>query len=461
MLATLKKMGTPLIPFLGASLCFSFKGIVNPFVASDVWILAGVLAPLLVLGLQRMHLSVSRPGVFLAFSVVGSLGVALSFCVPMGSDALQVVGLCMTNVAYVVLLIAWTERYARLDISSMVIVVAGTYIVGSLLYFAISFVPTSLVPGIVVCLPLFSALLFAMSGQAARYHVRDGRARNIANESKSFLPGRLLILMAAYSLVYGAISNYGSAASNILSAGFVGLLLLLVLAIWGQRASLHAAFRLLLPLMMVGLAALQFCDNRDFFVNCALSTCYGLAEVVAICMLCDIAHRFQQSATELNAWMRLVIGSAFFMGKVLDGMLHVGDAAFGVVQIGASLLAVAASMAWLTENYDLKDAKPCMGAATETTLNAGEDSREKPQADLVKTFVKTRCEGLSRDYHLTTRESEVLLLLGFGLTAGLIEKELTLSESTVKTHIRHIYSKLGIHSRDELKYLLRVDGSEF
>lgn len=50
---------------------------------------------------------------------------------------------------------------------------------------------------------------------------------------------------------------------------------------------------------------------------------------------------------------------------------------------------------------------------------------------------------------LTPREREVLTLLTQGLDGATIAKELFLSPATVRNHIQHILTKLGVHSRAE------------
>jgi DNA-binding NarL/FixJ family response regulator len=50
---------------------------------------------------------------------------------------------------------------------------------------------------------------------------------------------------------------------------------------------------------------------------------------------------------------------------------------------------------------------------------------------------------------LTARESEVLDLLGGGLSNKMIARELHISEHTVKFHISSLYSKLGVSNRAE------------
>jgi len=63
-------------------------------------------------------------------------------------------------------------------------------------------------------------------------------------------------------------------------------------------------------------------------------------------------------------------------------------------------------------------------------------------------------ECLSR-YHLSKREIEVVRLLILGLSNMEISKQMLISESTVKKHIYHIYSKAGVKSRTQLMALLQ------
>jgi DNA-binding NarL/FixJ family response regulator len=48
---------------------------------------------------------------------------------------------------------------------------------------------------------------------------------------------------------------------------------------------------------------------------------------------------------------------------------------------------------------------------------------------------------------LTSRELEVLVLIGRGKTNGEIAAELFVSEGTVKTHINHLFTKLRLRDR--------------
>ena len=61
-------------------------------------------------------------------------------------------------------------------------------------------------------------------------------------------------------------------------------------------------------------------------------------------------------------------------------------------------------------------------------------------------------------FGLTAREAEVLALLADGADAAAVASQLVVSLSTANTHIRHIYAKLGIHSRQELMARLALVG---
>ena len=89
----------------------------------------------------------------------------------------------------------------------------------------------------------------------------------------------------------------------------------------------------------------------------------------------------------------------------------------------------------------------------------GIDAVESSGNDAQARYAR-RCGELSITYHLTTRESEILLLLGRGHTSVFVADELTVAELTVRSHRKNIYRKLGVTSREELFKLLDEGLSE-
>lgn len=60
------------------------------------------------------------------------------------------------------------------------------------------------------------------------------------------------------------------------------------------------------------------------------------------------------------------------------------------------------------------------------------------------------CANYIKKGRLTPREAEVFIMLARGHSPAYVAGELTLSDSTIRTHVRNIYKKLNITSREEL-----------
>jgi DNA-binding CsgD family transcriptional regulator len=80
------------------------------------------------------------------------------------------------------------------------------------------------------------------------------------------------------------------------------------------------------------------------------------------------------------------------------------------------------------------------------------------KSDLPSTQTPTgdteRARELARERGLTAKECEVLEMMLQGESRKQIAAELHVSENTVKTHVKHIYEKLGVGGREEIQALL-------
>lgn len=65
-----------------------------------------------------------------------------------------------------------------------------------------------------------------------------------------------------------------------------------------------------------------------------------------------------------------------------------------------------------------------------------------------------RIARLAAQAGLSPRETEVLGFVGRGHSSVYVAKTLLISESTVYTHVRNLYRKLGVGTREELIQLL-------
>ena len=76
-------------------------------------------------------------------------------------------------------------------------------------------------------------------------------------------------------------------------------------------------------------------------------------------------------------------------------------------------------------------------------------------AEAMRASLEKRCKTVADRFDCTPREREILVLLAQNYRAPYIAEKLVVSQSTVKTHMRNLYGKLGVHSQAEL--LLRLE----
>lgn len=85
----------------------------------------------------------------------------------------------------------------------------------------------------------------------------------------------------------------------------------------------------------------------------------------------------------------------------------------------------------------------------EDSIEEGAAEGPEEKVDKKGSFTR-RCDELSKQYRLSAREREAFFYLAKGHNAAFLTEKLCISRSTAKTHINHIYKKLGIHTQQEL-----------
>ncbi|MEJ5240654.1 MAG: response regulator transcription factor [Anaerolineales bacterium] len=147
-------------------------------------------------------------------------------------------------------------------------------------------------------------------------------------------------------------------------------------------------------------------------------------------VLLDV-HMPSTSGLELLNWLR----RAGFDGKIL--MLTVS-------QDEADVLKAIANGA---DGYLLKNIEPESLRQVLLDVVRGQAVLSSEVTRNVLDLVRRK--GTLRPSQLTSREMEVLQALCDGKSTAQIAAQLFLSENTVKTHIRHIFEKMGVRNRTE------------
>src|SRR4051812_16969283 len=120
---------------------------------------------------------------------------------------------------------------------------------------------------------------------------------------------------------------------------------------------------------------------------------------------------------------------------------------------------VYAAIAAGASGFLLKDVTPSHLAAAVRLVDTG-DALLAPSITrrLVERFAD-RPAVIHRDLAaLTPRERQVLTLMGRGLSNAELAEALVLSEATVKTHVAHVFAKLGLRDRAQAVVLAYETG---
>jgi NarL family two-component system response regulator LiaR len=102
--------------------------------------------------------------------------------------------------------------------------------------------------------------------------------------------------------------------------------------------------------------------------------------------------------------------------------------------------------------YLLKNAQPQEVARAVRAAHAGEAPLDPVVAARLVEALAAQGEEDPLD-RLTPREREVLVLIGRGFPNKRIALELRISEKTVKTHVGHVFAKLGVTDRTQAAVL--------
>lgn len=99
--------------------------------------------------------------------------------------------------------------------------------------------------------------------------------------------------------------------------------------------------------------------------------------------------------------------------------------------------------------YLLKDAPRDEFLSAVRRVAIGQDLWSREKLRRVSSSIATMGDGNQGDVTLTKRERDVLLLLANGQTNRQIAEQLSISAETVKEHVKHLLTKIGVADRTQ------------
>lgn len=137
------------------------------------------------------------------------------------------------------------------------------------------------------------------------------------------------------------------------------------------------------------------------------------------------------------------------LGWLLDATVGIGLAALSVVALVAvycmSMVMNARRQAVAAPSASV--VAPVLATASASGVPEQAPPEETPSLGVV---LAQQCASVVAQYGLSAREADVLGLLARGRDAAYIADELVISKNTVRTHMKSIFAKTGVHARQEL-----------
>lgn len=347
-------------------------------------------------------------------------------------------------------------------------------ILGGTAIAAIATAAAYLVPATIVFL---AALALPFCAEFCAHHASK-LVRTDAGERKSrgeSLPITLLLRFGGAALILGAATGFMRDTYSQHSADAFGMeygilfmvgtliavLLLVALIMTSKSFSLKLLYNPVVLVCTTGFALLPSFGVGTTVPYLLVTIGYTVFEIIVWIALCDMANRFQYTFVQvlgIGRSVTLAVGvvAGGLLARLTSGLTD-GNPRNLVFAAAVAVGAIAFSHLYIfTErNLDEYDSELHGTAPSATSskkplkkadASTGDAAKGKPE----KPPLFERCRIIGTHYGLSRREIDVFHLLVLGRSAARIQEELMIAAGTVNTHTYHIYTKLDVHSQQEL-----------
>lgn len=420
------------LAMVGISLVFVCVPKLSCLFASKGGIVAAVVAVLVSVGLFLVLLSQISEGGVASFLV----GVCLAS-----------VGSCLLDVGWIILLSKISPRSMRYCVVAASLICAGCVLSASM--FASEAIPLTLV----FFLMASAALLVSWWYIQKMPQDEDDIQKKMTHWTGFAAP--LLAGIVVISLCFGfwqftLISDAVHIVSaNIISTHFVATAVFAIVAFFCIDNAYSTSLKVVCSLMLASFVTIAVGLPNNSLPSFFAAIAFSVFEYVSMIALADlIRYKQAQPCRIIGAFFTLSCAGQFFgcaIGWGEQALFPVSEG-FSYAGLIIMLLLIVASVWWVTEPH----------------LNAfffGEkDSLTSNDAEMLPEGLSfEQRAGLVADaYALTVREKEIAVLFAMGRSATFIAEQLYLSTNTVRTHLMHAYSKLNVHSKQELISLIEA-----
>ncbi|WP_303202972.1 helix-turn-helix transcriptional regulator [Raoultibacter timonensis] len=276
-----------------------------------------------------------------------------------------------------------------------------------------------------------------------------------ASWGKFSFPWKPILVVCLYSFAFGlhesifhGYLSYSSGEGDLFAALFVYLGIMLR----RETFNFSLIWKLAMPLMLLSLVPFGLLlPGGSWLTDVSAVASYTLYTILIVVILSNLSYRYGVCALWIFGIERAVRLIAVQAGIGASQFIWAADAPQSAAFVPTTVIIAVIIVIVTRFFFSEKQLSSPWGVLLEQPLD------KNREAYLEKNRIGMKCRELAKQYDLTTREEEILLLLCLGKKPAAIEEELYVAKSTVKTHIKHIYQKMGLHSREELFELVGVN----
>lgn len=352
------------------------------------------------------------------------------------------------------LFLLWAECLCRIRIKDMLLCVSLAYAVVFVLCLLVAGLKPN--PALIThsVLPLASgAFLLILRSDATFFALRESQIY----ESKPLkgLPLQLFIgigMFGAIILFTNTLSESKSSATAELNTLLAGLVLSILIAVLAARRSekldLTFLYRMTAPLIIASvLIVLTLESGNQGYEAYIIGISWCFFRIFTWTLWGTIALRSRVPAACVFAVGQFALTACSTIAQfTVDNLIVIEDIPLPIMISAIIVLAVITSVFVISES----DVRHFFGKGKSTRQP---DNTEEAYAHLVK--------HAASEYGLSLREEEVTELVIKGKNNTVIQEQLCITESTLRTHLRNIYGKTSVHSRQELIALLHSYATEY
>ena len=406
-------------------------------------------------GYKRIGSLVSRQWIIVLTTASAALAPLLIFVGLRTPElfAVFVFGEALRGIASALLFMTWSEVYSKLPIRYASICYSGAYFVSFLVHACMALLPGAMAIAFeIVC--GFGAAVFIPLSISIEHPQPEEELVSTAPGSWT-IPIRPILLTAAYTVSAFALRQIiatGILSYSWLGGGIVALLSLIGCAFFFERHFDASVLEFIaLPLMVGGVLLWCLLGDSAGLAALFLADAGNVAfRIFILTILCNICFRYGVPALWLFGIVRLVMVLAEGCGLTVG--LWASSLNQGTGSLEMDIFAYAMILILITVSTFTQRTRKLTETSWQITLKSDDHAG---YADRLATVMGRhelliwRCSQIARLYGLTQREEEILGHLVEGKKRSEIQEVLFISENTVRTHIRHIYEKLDVHSREE------------